>query len=944
MASGNPDAVGIPRLDPGHPEALFDAAWYLASYPDVAAEIGPGAAWAHFVLHGEAEGRSPGPDFDAEFYRRTHLPLEGDFPFTHYVAEGRRRGHAPRVIDASDEQTRSGIRAALRGRLNPVLLLGNDARSAGGPLLLLEIATRLRARGRSPIFVLKQGGPLFSRFAALGPTLIADEGWDLRALGAELPPSMPVLANTSWGALLAQRLGVAGRSVVLVHEMPDYILAQDLLGPISQAHTVITSMPRIEAELNRLLESATAPAIETVLPGLQAPAVSAGGTARIRREIASRFGDGNPVFLGAGYADQRKGFDLFLAAARAIAAREPLAGFIWLGDLGAWARSLASEAQASGLRLLLPGFRTDAGDWYASTDVYLLTSRQDPGPTTVMDAARLGVPFVGLAADIGLRELAEITAATGEFVDTTDEVAERAMRRLGTETAATRKARAAFVREYRSFDGYVDDLERALGEATPASVSVGRLTRGRARARLMVLDVRSSPVPAAVARTVADSVDRAVRRAKRLAPSAGALAPRPRRPVSIAVAQDALSAEGREILPASVLTEPAAVAALRPGARAWVSTPVLLSAVSEEVDLHILRRPGAEPWQLVKELELAGRRIGRVTQHDLGAAPRWAVTGAPPPRPRRLRGGGEPPQPPVAPAPHGPVRLPRRIGVFVHVYYVDLAGAIADRLALIEHPISLYVSTDDERKAAEIRRMLPSALVRVVPNQGRDIAPKVFGFAPEHAEHDVVLHLHTKRSPHRGDLAGWFDHLLDCLLPSSEGIDAILGLFADSPTVGLVGPAWFSGLSPTVLWGPNRAIAEVLTWNAGWPPLPDDRYLSFAAGSMFWARSSALRPLQALAIPPEAFGDSAATDGTLAHAVERLIGVSCSVAGLEQLFVLPPADQRAAVGGWGWEGVNLVGSPLTRRLGQLCAQRFRPGDPGRRTNPHGGRVLPGRPR
>ncbi|NQX10251.1 glycosyltransferase [Microbacteriaceae bacterium VKM Ac-2855] len=893
-------------LDPTRPDELFDLAWYLASYPDIASETGEG--WAHFVLHGEREGRSPGPGFDPEFYRRTHLALEADRPFTHYVTQGRARGHAPKAVAVDENQTFLAMRAALHGRLNPILLIGNDARAAGAPFLLLEIAARLRSRGWSPVFVLKQAGPLFARFADLGPTLIADEGWNLPALGKALPAEAPVLANTAWGALVADQLDVAWRSVVLVQEMPEYLVTQDLLAPISRAHSVIVSMPRMQSELGRLL--APESRLETILPGLRAPIVSRRNQRAVRRLLDEQFGAGSPVFLGAGYADRRKGFDLFLETARMIAEREPAAVFVWLGELGSWARSAADQALADGLRLLLPGFRPDASDWYTIARVYVLTSRQDPGPTTVMDAAAVGTPFVGLAADIGLRDLDDIVARTGEFVGDTEALADSAVEVARSDSPDSRTARASFVRAYRSLDGYVDDLERIAVAAAPAVDRRVRSWRSIARARLAVLDLMESQAYHALHAAPGAVWSGAIRKARTLAPRAFAAVAGSsrRRLVSIAVPQS--GPHPLLDLPDGTVADPQAAHALVSGDRAWLAAAQLLASMAEPADVHLLRDPDAAPWPLVRELEASAGLVARLRQYDATRPPRWAAAGSPPPRPRRSNDSSGVSHGSVTLAPHASVRLPRSIGVFLHVFYLDVAEQIADRLTVIDHPFRLYVSTDDERKAEAIRRMLPEATVRVVPNRGRDIAPKIFGFAAEHRDHDVVLHLHTKRSPHRSDLGDWLAYLLDCLLPSTEGVNAILAAFAETERVGMISPALYAGLGPTARWGPNRAIAEVVTWGAGWPALPDDHRLAFAAGSMFWARSAALEPLQELAIPSEAFSDSRAADGTLAHAVERLIGVSCSVAGLEQVFVAPGVSASHGIG----PDVGLTPAQVAERL------------------------------
>ena len=77
---------------------LFDAEWYLAEYPDIArAGLEP---LRHYLTHGAAEGRDPGPWFDTRFYL-SQLPLDegplpgGQAPLLHYLTAGQAQGLAP---------------------------------------------------------------------------------------------------------------------------------------------------------------------------------------------------------------------------------------------------------------------------------------------------------------------------------------------------------------------------------------------------------------------------------------------------------------------------------------------------------------------------------------------------------------------------------------------------------------------------------------------------------------------------------------------------------------------------------------------------------------------------------------------------------------------------------------------------------------------------------
>lgn len=74
---------------------LFDAKWYLQRYYDVAqAEVDPAL---HFVRHGGAEGRDPGPGFSTRFYLSSNpdVAASGINALVHYIEHGEREGRKP---------------------------------------------------------------------------------------------------------------------------------------------------------------------------------------------------------------------------------------------------------------------------------------------------------------------------------------------------------------------------------------------------------------------------------------------------------------------------------------------------------------------------------------------------------------------------------------------------------------------------------------------------------------------------------------------------------------------------------------------------------------------------------------------------------------------------------------------------------------------------------
>tara|TARA_Y100000592_G_C5251187_1_gene212904 strand:- start:15 stop:296 length:282 start_codon:yes stop_codon:yes gene_type:complete len=68
---------------------LFDADWYLDTYPDVSgAGLDPAE---HYLLYGAKEGRKPSPQFDGKWYLKANpdVAKENRNPLIHYLKFGR---------------------------------------------------------------------------------------------------------------------------------------------------------------------------------------------------------------------------------------------------------------------------------------------------------------------------------------------------------------------------------------------------------------------------------------------------------------------------------------------------------------------------------------------------------------------------------------------------------------------------------------------------------------------------------------------------------------------------------------------------------------------------------------------------------------------------------------------------------------------------------------
>lgn len=75
----------------------FDSDWYLERNQDVARSgIDPAE---HYLNHGAAEGRDPGPGFDTKFYLAAYpdVAASKSNPLLHYIRNGKSEGRAIRA-------------------------------------------------------------------------------------------------------------------------------------------------------------------------------------------------------------------------------------------------------------------------------------------------------------------------------------------------------------------------------------------------------------------------------------------------------------------------------------------------------------------------------------------------------------------------------------------------------------------------------------------------------------------------------------------------------------------------------------------------------------------------------------------------------------------------------------------------------------------------------
>lgn len=213
--------------------------------------------------------------------------------------------------------------------------------------------------------------------------------------------------------------------------------------------------------------------------------------------------------------------------------------------------------------------------------------------------------------------------------------------------------------------------------------------------------------------------------------------------------------------------------------------------------------------------------------------------------------------------------------VILHLYDPELAVEFSRHL---EHAqVDIWITITDRAVLSVIEPCFPHANILLVANRGRDIAPFLSVLRKiSNINYDAVLKVHSSRSHHHLDGDRRREEMLSQLLPDHSDLEQFRKEFLSFPDIGVIGPKGNKCFVREDI-GSNQPYIDRLERLTGIATLEDD---AFIAGSMYWFRPSALASMLPLPIQTYDFDfEDGQVDGTLAHALERFIGVMARAAG-----------------------------------------------------------------
>ena len=370
-----------------------------------------------------------------------------------------------------------------------IVVVSHDAYFHGAQRLALALTETLGGQLGYDVQVLLCGtGPLAERFAQAGqvhdfyspsstPEVRERIVRELYARGARI-----ALCNTSVVGSTVELLKKAGFSVVsMIHELPGligyYNLEESIATIARHADQVVFPAAVVRDRFTELTNLDPEKAL--VRPqGLLAPNRFAGRRDEARRALRSRLGldEDARIVLAVGFADHRKGIDLFVDVGLRLVDDLADVTFVWVGHHQAEAFSAARarvEHAGADARFLFPGLVEDPDVFFAGADVYLMTSREDPFPLVVLDALDAELPIIGFDGAGGFVELLERGCGVlVPYLDTAA-MADAARRLLDDPTEGRRLSEAgkAIIAKEFSFTEYARALVQ-LGQPPRPRVSV----------------------------------------------------------------------------------------------------------------------------------------------------------------------------------------------------------------------------------------------------------------------------------------------------------------------------------------------------------------------------------------------------------------------------------------------------------------------------------------
>lgn len=229
------------------------------------------------------------------------------------------------------------------------------------------------------------------------------------------------------------------------------------------------------------------------------------------------------------------------------------------------------------------------------------------------------------------------------------------------------------------------------------------------------------------------------------------------------------------------------------------------------------------------------------------------------------------------------------IAVHLHIFYTDMWDLMRSYLTNLQGtPYHLYVTLIRENRqlAEKIKSFHAESTIWVVENRGYDVGPFLYFLHQiDLSQYDYILKLHTKGNMPDGirevcerymGKTWWRTLMLQSVLGSKQQVLNNLEIFEQNPKVGMLGSEYLivdTRFDTDIMRDYLQSTLEKLGYS-------NTRHDTFIAGTIFMVRSSLMQIIKDnFTLADFEPSQKGCHDGTLAHVMERLLGILPQVQG-----------------------------------------------------------------
>ena len=300
-----------------------------------------------------------------------------------------------------------------------ILVVSHDAYKHGAQLIALNIVKTLANQfGADVQVLLLEGGDLEDEFKENAPTFNllgqnaeGNENLESYLENLYFEGFQNCIVNTTVAGKVINVLNQFGlNNISLIHELPslikEYSLEKYCKDLTNNSKTLIfpSKIVRNGFEIFTSINNSKIIPQGFYAYDLDKIGLVKKGTLREHLEID----DSEKIVIGVGFADLRKGIDIFVKIADQVTSEKADIHFVWVGNYDSkiyhWIQHDLAQLQNKARIHMLP-FTPNISEYLVDSDLYLLTSREDPFPTVVIEALGFGKPVIGFENAGGIQEI-----------------------------------------------------------------------------------------------------------------------------------------------------------------------------------------------------------------------------------------------------------------------------------------------------------------------------------------------------------------------------------------------------------------------------------------------------------------------------------------------------------------------------------------------------------